>query len=84
MVHLSQVILLAEGRVEDVVEVDREDLLEPAAPGRVDGVACVVGRGPGVGPASQAPVGQEVENILETSYSFCYYCLVFMLTYIYI
>ena len=53
--------------MEDVVEVDREDLLEPTAPGRVDGVACVVGRGPGVGPASQASVGQEVENILKTS-----------------
>ena len=65
--HLSDVVFLPEQGVEDVVEVDREDLLEPAAPGRVDGVASVVGRGPGVGPASQAPVGQEVENILKTS-----------------
>ena len=69
VVHLSEVVFLPEQGVEDVVEVDREDLLEPAAPGRVDGVASVVGRGPGVGPASQAPVGQEVENILKTRYS---------------
>ena len=65
--HLGDVVFLPEQGVEDVVEVDREDLLEPAAPSRVDSVACVVGRGPGVGPASQAPVGQEVENILKTS-----------------
>ena len=32
VVHLSQVILLAEGRVEDVVEVDGQDVQETGGP----------------------------------------------------
>ena len=64
VMDLGEVVLLPEVGVEDVVEVDGEDVEEAARSSSVDGVAGVVGVGPGVGPVGQGPVGQQVQHLL--------------------
>ena len=49
VVDLGDVVLLPEDGVEDVVQVDGEDVEEPAGPRRVHGVARVVRVCPRVG-----------------------------------
>ena len=50
VMDLGDVVLLPEDGVEDVVQVDGEDVEEPAGPRRVHGVARVVRVRPRVGP----------------------------------
>jgi hypothetical protein len=50
MMNLCQEVLIAQQRKQDVIEVDRKDVEEPAGSGRVDGVTGMIRCSPRIRP----------------------------------